>query len=47
MATTALRNGMPIEDIQAILGHENIETTILYAHTSNDSVQFNHKKFII
>ena len=47
MATTALRNGMPIEDIQAILGHENIETTIVYARTSNDDVHFNHKKYII
>lgn len=46
-ATTALRGGMPIEDIQALLGHENIETTMVYAHTTEESVQANHKKYVV
>lgn len=46
-ATTAMQHGMPVEDIQALLGHENIETTMIYARTSNDSVKMNHKKYII
>lgn len=46
-ATTAMQHGMPVEDIQALLGHENIETTMIYARTSNDSVKMNHKKYIV
>lgn len=29
-ATTALQNGMPIEDISKLLGHASIETTMIY-----------------
>ena len=46
-ATTALRAGMPVEDIQALLGHENIETTMIYAKASDANVQSNHKKYVI
>ena len=46
-ATLALRNGMPIEDISRLLGHEKIETTMIYAHTSTESVQAGHRKFIV
>lgn len=46
-ATTALRGGMPIEDIQKLMGHENIETTLVYARTTQGSVQANHKKYVI
>lgn len=46
-ATTALRGGMPAEDIQALLGHENIETTMVYAETCDESVAHNHKKYVI
>lgn len=46
-ATTALQNGMPIEDISKLLGHENIETTMIYAKTSLEEVQSAHKKYIV
>lgn len=46
-ATMALQSGMPIEDISKLLGHENIDTTMIYAHTSMDSVQSGHKKYIV
>ena len=46
-ATTALNNGMPIEDISKLLGHENISTTMIYAKASNDKVQSEHKKYVI
>ena len=42
MATTAHNNGMPIEDIQKILGHENIETTLIYLQSSYEDVQLKH-----
>jgi integrase/recombinase XerD len=46
-ATTAMQHGMPIEDIQALLGHENIETTTAYARTCDENVRINHKKYIM
>lgn len=46
-ATTALQNGMPINDIQKLLGHASVETTMVYAETSLEEVQAGHKKYII
>lgn len=46
-ATTALQSGMPIEDISKLLGHESIDTTMIYAHTSMESVQAGHRKHIV
>lgn len=33
-ATVALQNGMPVQDVQRMLGHSNIATTMIYAETS-------------
>lgn len=46
-ATLALNNGMPVADISKLLGHSNISTTMIYAHTSLESVQNGHKKCVI
>ena len=46
-ATAALQSGMPIEDISKLLGHKNIETTMIYVHTSLESVQAGHRKHIV
>lgn len=46
-ATTALQHGMPLEDVQALLGHEHIETTMVYARTCAETVQMNHKKYVV
>lgn len=46
-ATLALKRGMPIEQVQKMLGHESIETTTIYAQSSADSVQAAHAKFVI
>ncbi len=46
-ATDALNKGMPIEQLQKLLGHENIETTLIYAEVSNDSIKNGHQKYII
>ena len=46
-ATTALRNGMPVADISKLLGHEKIDTTMIYAKSSVADVQAGHKKYII
>lgn len=46
-ATQALRSGMAVSDIQALLGHSNVATTMIYAHTSTDDVQAEHVRCII
>lgn len=46
MATKALKAGMPIEQIQVLLGHANLDTTQLYAIVDQEQVKFNHKKYI-
>lgn len=46
-ATTALQNGMPIEDISKLLGHESIDTTMIYAKSSLEGVHAGHKKYIV
>lgn len=45
-ATLALNRGMPIEQVQIMLGHENIETTTLYAISSQETVKASHKKYV-
>lgn len=46
-ATLALQNGMPIADISKLLGHEKIDTTMIYAHTCMESVQAGHRKYVV
>ena len=46
-ATLALQNGMPIADISKLLGHEKIETTMIYAHTCMETVQAGHRKYVV
>lgn len=45
-ATTALRRGMPIEQVRIMLGHDNIDTTLIYAQSNIDDVKLNHNKFM-
>jgi len=46
-ATQALRSGMPVSDIQMLLGHANVSTTMIYAHTCNEKVQAEHSRCVI
>lgn len=45
-ATTALRRGMQIEQVQQMLGHESIATTLIYAKIADDAVKQAHKKYM-
>ncbi len=47
MATDALNHGMPIEEVQKLLGHNSIDTTMIYAKINNDNLQSTHKNTII
>ena len=46
MATTAIDKGMPIEQVQHLLGHEKIDTTLHYAMVKQSNVKIAHKKYI-
>ena len=47
MATHALNRGMNVAEVKEILGHEKLDTTMIYAKISHDSVKFNHKRYIV
>ena len=46
MATRAIDKGMPIEQVQKILGHSQIDTTMQYAIVNQLNVKTSHQKFI-
>lgn len=45
LATNLLDKGMTLEQVQAILGHKRIETTLIYAQVNKESVKSNHHRF--
>lgn len=45
-ATNALNRGMPLQEVQSFLGHENINTTMIYCSISEDNVKLSHKKYL-
>lgn len=46
MATRAIDKGMPIEQVQKILGHSQIDTTMKYAMVNQSNVKSAHKKYM-
>lgn len=46
MATKAIDKGMPIEQVQVLLGHRKIDTTLQYAMVNQNNVRNSHKRFI-
>lgn len=46
MATTAIDKGMPIEQVQQLLGHQKIDTTMHYAMVKQQNVKLAHRKYI-
>ena len=46
MATRAIDKGMPIEQVQKILGHSQIDTTMQYAIVNQKNVKSSHQKYI-
>lgn len=46
MATRALNKGMPIEQVQRLLGHNKLDTTLIYAQVSQDNVKNAHQRYL-
>lgn len=45
-ATNALKNGMPIEMVSRMLGHQNIGTTQIYLDLNDDQMKMMHERFV-
>ncbi len=46
LATTAIDKGMPIEQVQRLLGHQRIDTTMMYAQVKQSNVKIAHRKYV-
>ena len=46
MATRAIDKGMPIEQVQVLLGHTKIDTTLRYANVQQSNVRYSHQKYL-
>lgn len=46
LATRAIDKGMPIEQVQLLLGHTKIDTTMQYAMVNQNNVKISHRKYI-
>ena len=46
LATMAIDKGMPIEQVQHLLGHQSMDTTLQYAMVNQNNVKLSHRKFL-
>ena len=46
VATKAIDKGMPIEQVQSLLGHSQIDTTMQYAMVNQNNVKESHRKYV-
>ncbi|KOA19525.1 tyrosine recombinase XerC [Clostridium homopropionicum DSM 5847] len=46
LATRAIDKGMPIEQVQHLLGHQKIDTTLQYAMVNQNNVKISHRRYI-
>jgi site-specific recombinase XerD len=46
LATKAIDKGMPIEQVQRLLGHTKIDTTLQYAMVCQNNVKVSHRRYI-
>ena len=46
LATMAIDKGMPIEQVQHLLGHQSLDTTLQYAMVNQNNVKLSHHRFI-
>lgn len=46
LATMAIDKGMPVEQLQCLLGHKRVDTTLQYAMVKQSNVKIAHRKYI-
>lgn len=46
VATRAIDRGMPIEQVKELLGHSQIQTTMIYASVSKENVKASHRRYV-
>ncbi len=46
LATSAIDKGMPIEQVQQLLGHQSIDTTLQYSMVNQNNVRESHRRYI-
>jgi len=46
LATNLLRKGMPLQEVQLVLGHTKVETTLIYCEVDKDSVKADHRRYM-
>ena len=46
LATHAIDKGMPVEQVQKLLGHEKIDTTMHYAMVNQNNVKASHRRYL-
>lgn len=46
VATSALSKGMKLEEVQAMLGHSQVSTTLIYAQVAKGNVKEAHRRFV-
>jgi site-specific recombinase XerD len=46
LATVAIDKGMPIEQVQHLLGHKSVDTTLKYAMVNQNNVKNSHRRYI-
>lgn len=46
VATRGGNKGMPIQEIQALLGHSKLDTTMIYCNVADANVRMSHRKYI-
>ena len=46
LATMAIDKGMPIEQVQHLLGHQSLDTTLQYAMVNQNNVKISHQRYL-
>jgi integrase/recombinase XerD len=46
-ATMSLERGMDVTELQKMLGHEKLDTTMIYAKVSQESLKYSHHRYVV
>ena len=46
-ATMSLERGMDVTELQKMLGHEKLDTTMIYAKVSQESLRYSHHRYVV